>query len=181
MRELKRHSMLFRRKPLADLRDRGPLRVMFVITSMPVGGAETLLVELIRRLDRRRFLPELCCLKDRAPWARCWPWRSPRIMASCPQVRCERAVALGGPVAAAADRRGRHRRHRRQDVLGPPGGPPGRRAGDRFGLALDRLARPRAIRQPPAGPDHRRLHCRGRTARPLPGRSTKAARRRRFA
>ena len=43
--------------------DRGPLRVMFVITSMPVGGAETLLVELIRRMDRERFQPELCCLK----------------------------------------------------------------------------------------------------------------------
>ena len=42
---------------------RDPLRVMFVITTMPVGGAETLLVELIRRLDRRRFAPELCCLK----------------------------------------------------------------------------------------------------------------------
>jgi glycosyltransferase involved in cell wall biosynthesis len=40
-----------------------PLRVMFVITTMPVGGAETLLVELIRRLDRGRFAPELCCLK----------------------------------------------------------------------------------------------------------------------
>ena len=49
-----------RPKPLAD---RGPLRVMFVITSMPVGGAETLLVELVRRLDRERFAPELCCLK----------------------------------------------------------------------------------------------------------------------
>ncbi len=48
-----------------DARDvgRGPLRVMFVVTSMPVGGMETLLVELIRRLDRRRFAPELCCLK----------------------------------------------------------------------------------------------------------------------
>ena len=69
----------------------------------------------------------------------------------------------------AADRRGRHRRRRRQDVLGTPGRPPGRRAGDRFGLALDRLARPRAIRQSPAGPDHRRLYRRGRTARPLPG------------
>jgi glycosyltransferase involved in cell wall biosynthesis len=59
--------MLFRRKPLTDLHDRGPLRVMFVITSMPVGGAETLLVELIRRLDRARFLPELCCLKELGP------------------------------------------------------------------------------------------------------------------
>ena len=59
--------MLFHRKLVADLADRGPLRVMFVITSMPVGGAETLLVELIRRLDRSRFLPELCCLKDLGP------------------------------------------------------------------------------------------------------------------
>ena len=52
--------------PFVD-RDRDPLRVMFVITSMPVGGAETLLVELIRRMDRRRFLPELCCLKRFGP------------------------------------------------------------------------------------------------------------------
>jgi len=49
------------------LEDRGPLRVMFVITCMPVGGAETLLVELIRRLDRGQFLPELCCLKHLGP------------------------------------------------------------------------------------------------------------------
>ena len=44
-----------------------PLRVMFVITCMPVGGAETLLVDLIRRLDRTRFAPELCCLKYLGP------------------------------------------------------------------------------------------------------------------
>jgi len=36
---------------------------MFVITCMPVGGAETLLTELVRRMDRERFAPELCCLK----------------------------------------------------------------------------------------------------------------------
>lgn len=47
--------------------DRDPLRVLFVITSMPVGGAETLLVNLIRRLDRDRFAPELCCLKELGP------------------------------------------------------------------------------------------------------------------
>jgi glycosyltransferase involved in cell wall biosynthesis len=52
---------------LLPLPDRGPLRVMFLITSMPVGGAETLLVNLIRRLDRARFLPELCCLKELGP------------------------------------------------------------------------------------------------------------------
>ncbi|HVA49343.1 MAG TPA: glycosyltransferase [Pirellulales bacterium] len=44
-----------------------PLRVMFVITCMPVGGAETLLVNLARRLDRDRFSPELCCLKYLGP------------------------------------------------------------------------------------------------------------------
>jgi glycosyltransferase involved in cell wall biosynthesis len=40
---------------------------MFVITSMPVGGAETALVELVRRIDREQFQPELCCLKYFGP------------------------------------------------------------------------------------------------------------------
>lgn len=44
-----------------------PLRVMFLVTSMPVGGAETLLVNLVRRLDRSRFKPEVACLKERGP------------------------------------------------------------------------------------------------------------------
>ena len=52
---------------LPPLEDRGPLRVMFVVTGMPVGGAERLLVELIRRMDRSRFSPELCCLKRPGP------------------------------------------------------------------------------------------------------------------
>ena len=55
------------RRQLVPLEDRGPLRVMFVITCMPVGGAETLLVELIRRMDRERVAPELCCLKYLGP------------------------------------------------------------------------------------------------------------------
>jgi glycosyltransferase involved in cell wall biosynthesis/O-antigen/teichoic acid export membrane protein len=56
-----------RRRPLKPAADRGPLRVMFVITCMPVGGAETLLVNLVRRMDRSRFEPELCCLKYFGP------------------------------------------------------------------------------------------------------------------
>jgi len=44
-----------------------PLRALFVLTSMPVGGAETLLVNLARRLDRERIVPEICCLKQRGP------------------------------------------------------------------------------------------------------------------
>jgi glycosyltransferase involved in cell wall biosynthesis len=60
---------MFRRrqqKPV-PLDDRGPLRVMFMVTSMPVGGAETLLVNLVRRMERERFAPEVCCLKERGP------------------------------------------------------------------------------------------------------------------
>lgn len=37
---------------------------MFVITSMPVGGAETLLVNLIDGFDPDRILPEVVCLKE---------------------------------------------------------------------------------------------------------------------
>jgi glycosyltransferase involved in cell wall biosynthesis len=54
---------MFHPRKLQPLEDRGPLRVMFVITNMPVGGMEVLLVDLIRRMDRDRCLPELCCLK----------------------------------------------------------------------------------------------------------------------
>jgi glycosyltransferase involved in cell wall biosynthesis len=43
------------------------LKVMFLHTSVAVGGAESLLVDLIRRLDRSRFAPELCCLKSLGP------------------------------------------------------------------------------------------------------------------
>jgi len=52
------------RRQRAPLSDRGPLRAMFVITSMPVGGMESLLVELVRRMDRAAFQPEVCCLKE---------------------------------------------------------------------------------------------------------------------
>ena len=44
-----------------------PLRVLFFTTSMPVGGAETLLMNLVRRLDRQRFAPEIACLKELGP------------------------------------------------------------------------------------------------------------------
>lgn len=45
-----------------DLR---PLRMGFLITSMPVGGAETLLVNMLRRMDPRRLEPQVVCLKER--------------------------------------------------------------------------------------------------------------------
>ncbi len=38
---------------------------MFVITSMPVGGAETLLVNMVRQMDSSRIEPMICCLKHK--------------------------------------------------------------------------------------------------------------------
>ncbi len=43
----------------------GKLRVMFLITSMETGGAEVLLVSLMRGMDSDRFAPELACLKEK--------------------------------------------------------------------------------------------------------------------
>jgi glycosyltransferase involved in cell wall biosynthesis len=52
--------------PKSEIRNpKLPLRVMFIQTDMRVGGAEMLTANIIRRLDRRRFAPELCCLKER--------------------------------------------------------------------------------------------------------------------
>ena len=41
-----------------------PLRVQFVITSLPVGGAETLLLNLVKGMDRSQFAPEVICLTE---------------------------------------------------------------------------------------------------------------------
>lgn len=74
-----------RRPDLRPLADRGPLRVMFVTCSMPVGGSEVLLTQLIRGMDRERFQPELCCLKSLGPLGEslvdvapthCWLWKN---------------------------------------------------------------------------------------------------------
>ncbi len=55
------------RSPLIPRSGRGPLRCMFVITSMPVGGAETLLVNLMRKMDPAVMIPEVICLKEPGP------------------------------------------------------------------------------------------------------------------
>ena len=52
-------------RKLIPLEDRGPLRVMFLITSMPAGGAETLLANLVRGMNSERFWPSVCCLRSR--------------------------------------------------------------------------------------------------------------------
>ena len=50
--------------PLVDIQSPA-LRVMFIITSMPVGGAETLLVNMTRRFDPNRIQPMIGCLKEK--------------------------------------------------------------------------------------------------------------------
>ena len=79
--ELHRRSTASRK--IAPLELPRPLRVMFLMTSMPVGGAETLLAELVRRLDREPFpagnlLPE----GARPARRRCWPARF-RCITTC--------------------------------------------------------------------------------------------------
>jgi glycosyltransferase involved in cell wall biosynthesis len=46
---------------------RRPLRIAFIITSMPVGGAETLLFNMIDRLDPQSCTAEVFCLKEAGP------------------------------------------------------------------------------------------------------------------
>lgn len=42
---------------------RRPRRILYVITSSDTGGAESVLAELVPRLDRRRFAPYVCTLR----------------------------------------------------------------------------------------------------------------------
>ena len=44
-----------------------PLKTLFVITSMPVGGAETLLVNLLRKFRPSHIIPSIACLKEKGP------------------------------------------------------------------------------------------------------------------
>ncbi len=40
-----------------------PAHVMYVVDHLKLGGAQTHLVQLLSRLDRRRFRPTVCALK----------------------------------------------------------------------------------------------------------------------
>ncbi|MGC4006160.1 MAG: glycosyltransferase [Pirellulales bacterium] len=53
---------MFAQPRLVPLADRGPLRVLFAINNLDVGGAEMLTYELLRRIDRERFAVELACM-----------------------------------------------------------------------------------------------------------------------
>ncbi|HBJ37043.1 MAG TPA: glycosyl transferase family 1 [Planctomycetaceae bacterium] len=56
----------FERDGLAESNSQ-PLRTLFVITSMLVGGAETLLVNMLDRFDPQRIVAEVVCLKAPGP------------------------------------------------------------------------------------------------------------------
>ena len=45
----------------------GPLRTVFMLSSMPVGGAETLLVNMVRRFRPDRIEPLIVCTKEPGP------------------------------------------------------------------------------------------------------------------
>jgi glycosyltransferase involved in cell wall biosynthesis len=45
------------------------LRVLHLITRLPVGGAERLLVDVVRGLDRGRFESLVCCIQEKGPLA----------------------------------------------------------------------------------------------------------------
>ncbi len=40
-----------------------PLRVLFVIDELDIGGTEQQILELVRRIDRSRFEPHVCCFR----------------------------------------------------------------------------------------------------------------------
>lgn len=44
-----------------------PIKIMYVIGTLDVGGAEKHLVELVTRLDRTQFEPKVCCLSEGGP------------------------------------------------------------------------------------------------------------------
>lgn len=54
-------------RQLLPRQKRGPLNVLFMNTSMPVGGAEMLQVQLVRGMNREEFQPHIICLKEKGP------------------------------------------------------------------------------------------------------------------
>ena len=42
-----------------------PKRIFYLITDLDIGGAEKMLFELVQRIDRNKFTPEVGCLKGR--------------------------------------------------------------------------------------------------------------------
>ena len=45
------------------------LRVLHLITRLPIGGAEKILIDTVRNLDRARYDSVVCCIQDRGELA----------------------------------------------------------------------------------------------------------------
>jgi starch synthase (maltosyl-transferring) len=86
------------RAPAADWPDT-PVPVALVITELDVGGAEKMLVELARRLDRRRWSPTVLALGPDAPLAS--PLRQAGMDVACLGVDARRPVRAVLRLAAA--------------------------------------------------------------------------------
>ena len=164
---------MWRNQRLLPPEDRGPYKVMFVLTSMPVGGAETLLVNLVRRMDRTRFQPELCCLKQFGPLGEVLASEIPAfegLLSNKYDVgvfgRLTRLLRGTGPHRCGGD----HQHGGRPDVLGTPGRLASRSAGDPVGPAFHGTAHESRIFQSPADSHFRRLYWRCQSPRSLPRR-----------
>lgn len=48
-------------------RSSGPVRLLYLIVTLPVGGAEEHLLSLVRNLDHERFSPLVCCIGKSGP------------------------------------------------------------------------------------------------------------------
>lgn len=51
-------------------RSSAPVRILYLIVTLPVGGAEEHLLSLVRNLDRNRFDPSVCCIGRSGPIGR---------------------------------------------------------------------------------------------------------------
>ena len=120
---------------------------------MHVGGAETLLFNLLRRMDRSRFAPNCAASRSSASSASILAREIPVHADCCGTNSMSRVLRrLTRLLRERRDRRRRHRRRRRQNVLGPSGRSACRRAGRCFGTPFHRLARRHYVAEPPLTP-----------------------------
>lgn len=54
-------------RPLVSDMTPHPVPILFLFTSLPVGGAENLLLSVARLVDRAYIKPVICCIKDKGP------------------------------------------------------------------------------------------------------------------
>ena len=52
---------------LTVLANSNKINILYLIATLDVGGAERQLVELVKRIDKRKFNPIVCCLTRGGP------------------------------------------------------------------------------------------------------------------